>query len=32
MGDLLIENIGQIVSGNILQPLLSGDAIKIRNG
>jgi len=32
MSDLLIVNIGQIVSGNFQQPLLEGDAIKVRNG
>ena len=32
MGDLLIENIGQIVSGNFKQPLLDGDAILVREG
>lgn len=30
--DLLIRNIGQIVSGNIKEPLLAGDAVLVRNG
>jgi enamidase len=32
VNDLLIENIGQIVSGNFQQPLLDGDAILLREG
>lgn len=32
MGDLVIKNIGQIVSGNIQKPLLEGDTIVVRNG
>ena len=30
--DLLIKNIGQIVSGNIKAPLLDGDAVLVKNG
>lgn len=30
--DLLIRNIGQIVSGNIKEPLVAGDAVLVRNG
>jgi enamidase len=32
MSDLLIRNIGQIVSGDIDQPLLEGDAVVVRGG
>ncbi len=32
MADLVIQNIGRIVSGDVNQPLLDGDAIVIRNG
>ena len=30
--DLLIRNIGQIVSGNIKAPLLDGDAVLVKDG
>lgn len=32
MGDLLIKNIGQLVSGNFENPLLDGDAILVQDG
>ena len=32
MADVIIENIGRIVSGDLGQPLLDGDTIVIRNG
>lgn len=32
MKDLLISNIGQIVSGDISRPLISGDAVLVREG
>lgn len=30
--DLLIRNIGQIVSGNINAPLVEGDAVLVKDG
>ena len=32
MNDLVIGNIGQIVSGDIAQPLLAGDTVVVRGG
>ena len=32
MADLVIQNIGRIVSGDLDKPLIDGDTIVIRNG